>query len=124
MYRYFENIGNNDHISAQKSIGFSEESIKPPATSNNSLTPSLNYIGTKTIVKLDGSCLKQDKTIFTHGKTVNIYIVYEVNLCDRGYDDYITSEKYLFGAVKLVKNVDIDNYKYSGYRIGFDLAKM
>ena len=27
---------------------------------------------------------------------------------------------YLFGAVKLTKNVDIDKYKYSGYGIGFD----
>ena len=26
----------------------------------------------------------------------------------------------LFGAVKLTKNADIDNYKYSGYIIGFD----
>ena len=26
----------------------------------------------------------------------------------------------LFDAVKLVKNTDIDKYKYSGYRIGFD----
>ena len=26
----------------------------------------------------------------------------------------------LFGAVKLVKNADIDKYKYYGYGIGFD----
>ena len=26
----------------------------------------------------------------------------------------------LFSAVSLTKNVDIDEYKYSGYRIGFD----
>ena len=28
--------------------------------------------------------------------------------------------KSLFGAVMLVKNADIDKYKYSGYGIGFD----
>ena len=39
---------------------------------------------------------------------------------DRGYDDYPTLEKSLFVAVKLVKNADIDNYKYSGYGIEFD----
>ena len=27
----------------------------------------------------------------------------------------------LFGAVELIKNADIDKYKYSGYGIGFDL---
>ena len=26
----------------------------------------------------------------------------------------------LFGAVKVVKNADIDKYKYSGYGTGFD----
>ena len=26
----------------------------------------------------------------------------------------------MFGAVKLTKHVDVDQYKYSGYGIGFD----
>ena len=55
----------------------SDESINPPATPGNSLAPSLIYISTKTKVKFDEICLKQDKITFTHGKTVNIYIVYE-----------------------------------------------
>ena len=29
----------------------------------------------------------------------------------------------LFGAVKLLKNADIDKCKYSGYGIGFDLKE-
>ena len=29
-------------------------------------------------------------------------------------------ENCLFGAVKLTKNADIDQYQYSGYGIGFD----
>ena len=29
-------------------------------------------------------------------------------------------KNYLFGAVTLTKNVDVDNYGYSGYGIGFD----
>ena len=37
-----------------------------------------------------------------------------------GYDDYPVLKKNFFGAVKLIKNADIDNYKYSGYRNGFD----
>ena len=39
---------------------------------------------------------------------------------DRGYDDYPVLENSLFSAVKLIKNTDIDKYKYSGYGIGFD----
>ena len=31
-----------------------------------------------------------------------------MNLCDRGYDGYLTLGNSLFGAVKLVKNADTD----------------
>ena len=71
-------ITNTDCVSLWKSKGLSAESIKPPATSDNSLTPALGYYGTKTRVKFTGSCLKQPKISYTHGKVVNIYIVYEL----------------------------------------------
>ena len=53
--------------------------VKPATTSDNSLSPALSYIGNKTRVKFQGDCLKPDKVSFTHGKTVNIYIVHEIN---------------------------------------------
>ena len=56
----------------------SDESIKPPSTSNKMLHPSLDYIGTKARVKFNRDCLKQQKITFNHGKIVNIYIVYEI----------------------------------------------
>ena len=59
MYSYFKMITNTDYISSLKSEGLSGESIKPPTTSDNSLTPALNYYGTKTRVKFTGICLKQ-----------------------------------------------------------------
>ena len=68
-------ITSTDYISSWKSKGLSAESIKPPATSDNSLNPELNYYGTKTRVKFTGSCLKQSKISYNHGKVVNIYIV-------------------------------------------------
>ena len=34
-------------------------------------------------------------------------------------NSYPTLEKFLFGAVKLVKHIDVDLYKYSRYCIGF-----
>ena len=42
----------------------SDEIIKPPSTSDNSLSLALKYTGNKTRVKFDGSCLKQDKLTF------------------------------------------------------------
>ena len=56
--KYFKVITNTDYVSSWKSKGLSGESIKPPTTSDNSLTPALNYHGTKTRVKFTGSCLK------------------------------------------------------------------
>ena len=56
----------------------SNESIKPPAKSDNILTPILNYSGTKTKVSFDMSCLNKGRVTFNHGKIVNIYIVYEI----------------------------------------------
>ena len=76
--KYFKVITNTDYVSSWKSKGLSAESIKPPTTSDNSLTPALSYYGTKTRVKFTGSCLKQSKISYTHGKVVNIYIIYEL----------------------------------------------
>ena len=52
-------ITNIDYVSSWKSKGLYAESIKPPSTSDNSLTPILNYYSTKPRVQLIGSCLKQ-----------------------------------------------------------------
>ena len=119
VYKYFKFITNTNYISSWKSKGLSAESIKPPTTSDNSLTPALSYYGTKTRVKFTGSCLKQPKISYTHGKVVNIYIVYELGASSSNDNDP-TLKNCLFGAVTLTKNADIDKYGYSGYGIGFD----
>ena len=68
MRKYFTLITNTDYISSWKSKGLSDESIKPPATSNNSLAPALNYYGNKIRVKFTRTWLKQPKISYTHGK--------------------------------------------------------
>ena len=79
-YRYFKRVNNtNDHILSWKYKGLSDESTKPPTTTNNILNPLLHYVVTKTRVELKGSCLKQDKISFDHEKVVNVYIIYEIN---------------------------------------------
>ena len=81
MYKHFE-TDSSYHILSWTSKGLSNESITPFSVPNNFLTPSLNYLGTKIRLKFSGSCLKQDKVTYTHGKLVNIYIVYEINKTD------------------------------------------
>ena len=117
MYRYFKMITNTNHVSSWKSKGLIAESIKPPTTSDNSLTPALKYYGTKARVKFTGICLKQSKISYAHGKVVNIYIVYELGASSVNDP---TLKNCLFGAVTLTKNADFDKYGYSGYGIGFD----
>ena len=111
--------GAADYVLSWQSKGLSDESIKPPTTSDNSLDPELNYYGTKTRVKFTKSCLKQSDHIYTHKKVVNIYIVYELAASSSSVSDP-AKKNCLFGAVALTKNVDIEKYKYSGYGIGFD----
>ena len=101
-------------------LGLSAETIKPPTASDKRLTPAaVSYYGTKTRVKFTGSCLKQSTISYTHGKVVNIYIVYELGASSSHNNDP-TLKKGLFGAVTLTKNADIDKYGYSGHEIGFD----
>ena len=116
--RYFKVIVNTGYVSSWKSKGSSAENITRPTTSDNSLAPALSYYGTKTRAKFNGSCLKQPKPPYTHGKVVKIYNVYELGASSSHADDP-TLKNPLFGAVRLTKNAEIDKYPYSSYGIGF-----
>ena len=107
IIRYFKVITNTDYISSWKSKGLSAESIKPPTTSDNSLTPELSYYDYNIRVKFTGSCLKQPKITYTHKKVVNINIVYELGASTAHIDDP-TLKNCLFRAVTLTKNADIE----------------
>ena len=73
----------------------------------------LDYLGNKLKLKFGGICLKQDNVTYNHGKSVNIYIVYDIR---KNYDisSYSPLWKCLFGTVSLTKNADLNKYKYSG----------
>ena len=50
---------------------------------------------------------------------MNIYILYEINKTFKS-SSYPMLENCLFGAVKLIKYVDVDLYKCSGHNIRFN----
>ena len=110
MYIYFKVIANTRYILKWKSKLLSDESIRPPATSDNSLSLLIDYLGVKIRLKFNGSCLKQNKFAYTRKTIINIYIV----------NDDPTLKNSLFSTVKLTKNLDIDKYRCSSYGIGFD----
>ena len=62
---------------------------------------------------------KTIKIYVYHKKVINIYIVYELAASSL-HDSDLTIKKFLFDAVTLTKNADIEKYRYSGYGIGFD----
>ena len=119
VHKYIKIIANTKYISEWKPKGLSDESMKPFPTSDNSLTPLIDYYDYNIRVRFNGSVLKQPKVTYTHGKIVNIYIVHELGAYNSNDNDP-TLKSCLFGAVTLNKNADIDKYRYSGYGIGFD----
>ena len=73
IFKFFIKIGNSNRISSWKSKGLSDERIKLPPTSNNSISLGFNYINAKIRVKFDENCLKQDKLKFNHKTVMNNY---------------------------------------------------
>ena len=99
IHRYVKIIA--IYITEWKSNGLSDESIKPLPTSDSSLTPLIDYYSYN--LKFNGSILRQSKVSYTHEKTVNIYIVYELAGSSYHSNDRAL-KKSLFGAVTLTKN--------------------
>ena len=114
MGKYFKLnsvVGVIDRVLSWQSKGISNESIKPPATSNNSLNPRLSYYGTKVRVQFTKSCLKQSDHIFTHQKIVNFYIVYELVASSSHTNDptlkNVYLEQLLYQKMLILKNTNI-----------------
>ena len=97
----------------------SDQSIKTPTTPNKIFNLSLDYFGSKIRVKFNGDCLKQERFTFNHEKTVNSYIIYKIEK-NVNISSCPALENCLFGAVKLIKHIDVDLYKYYRRGIGFD----
>ena len=89
-----------EYVSEWKSKGLFNENIRAVSTSDNSLNPTLSHCDTKIRVKSAGGCLKQPQISYTHGKVVNIYIVYESGTSSSNVND-TTLQNCLFGAVTL-----------------------
>ena len=82
MERYFKRVagvGSGNYIYFWKSRSLPDERINSITASNYSITPKLHYYDNKIRVQFSGSCLKQDKITYNHGKLVSICIVYEIS---------------------------------------------
>ena len=86
---------------------------------SNNNKPTLLNQNNRLGVTFSGNYMKQSKIGYAHGSVVNIYIAYKLKSRRISNSDF-TVQNALFGAVKITKDVDTSNYKYSGYGICFD----
>ena len=97
------------------------EKFTPLITSNKCRSPKLVWYNSRIKLKFKGSCIKQeDKTVFTPKNVVNIFIVYDFDTWPRDINTDFTFKNCFFGSVKLTKNAEPNNYKYSSQGIGCD----
>ena len=71
MYRYFKRVGDvctGSYIYFWKSKRFTVENITAPTTSDYWIHQQLSYLGNKVRLEFKGSCVKQDKIAYNHGK--------------------------------------------------------
>ena len=58
-------------------------------------------------LEFKGSCLKQDKALFTTNNVVNLYIFYELHIWSQDLNAEFTLKDCFFEAVKLTKNASL-----------------
>ena len=117
MSKYLKTVNGNITFSEWRSKGKSNEVLK----SHNTPAPESSALERNMYLKFNGSCLKTVKKltyVFIGPMTFNAYIVYSLSSNLNNFD--FALENCLFGAIRLVKNVDIDKHKYLGYGTGFD----
>ena len=86
---------------------------------SNNNSPTLLNKNNRLGVTFNGSYMKQNKLGYAYGKTVNLYIVYELKNRRIDSPDFAVQNG-LFVAVKITKNINTSHYKYEGYGICFD----
>ena len=107
-------------VSEWGSKRFLNEKFKTPYTSNKSFSPKLIWNNFRIILKLQGSCLKQEnKATFISNNAINLFIVFELERWSRDLNTDFFLKDCLFGAVKITKNADPDKYVYIVYGTGF-----
>ena len=99
---------NGEDIRAWISTGIDNDSNNSDLFSvnnSNNNSPTLLNKNNRLGVTFNGNYMKQNKLGNTHGKIVNLYIVYELKNRRTDSPDF-TVQNGLFGAVKLNKNVN------------------
>ena len=106
-------------IESWKSNGIVEEIIENITKSDSNFAPTFVDHHVLPDINSNGHCLIKNN-ISVPKKVINLYISYTLGNQLRNLNSDFTLGNWLFGSVKLIKNADLDKYKYTGYGIGFD----
>ena len=107
-HKYFETFGIHiNNVSPWKSTGLSAEKIKPTKEESS---PELFFKSENISLSFNRSVLAQEKSTYTHGSMVCVYIVYSLSNIAISTD---SMAECLFGATSL------SNKKYTRYGIYF-----
>ena len=104
--RYFNKTSGTENILSWKSMGMSDEILKPLFAN---LFTKLEYPYPKMVVKFNGVCLVKGNKFTFDKKVLDIYIVYEL---DRNSNTYHPKQKNcFFGSVKVTRKNNDFNFK-------------
>ena len=117
--KYIKYFTGTTRIESWKSNGMSEERIENITKSDSNFAPTFVDHHVLPDINFNGHCLiKNNISIPT--KVINIYISYTLGSQIRNLNTDFTLGNCLFGSLKLIKNADLDKYKYNGCDIGSD----
>ena len=97
----------------------SEESIENITKLDSDFAPTFVDHHLLSAMNFNGQCLMKNY-ICIPKKVMKSFISYTLGLQLRILNTYFTLDNCLFGSATLLKNADLDKYKYNGFGIGFD----
>ena len=116
MNKYLNKINNTESILSWKSMGVSDDVLKP--LNNSTLVPKLVQPYSNMQVSFNGSCLVKENKSVSNEKLLNVYTVYHLGNTSKTFHSRL--KNCLFGSVKVTKkNSDFDGQDLSGYGIAF-----
>ena len=116
MNKYLNKISNTESILSWKSMGVSDDVLKP--LNNSTLVPKLVHRYSNMQVSFNGSCHVKENKSTSKEKVLNIYIVYHLDNTSNTFHPSL--KNCLFGSVKVTKkSSDFNGQELSGYGIAF-----
>ena len=109
--RFKTSRSKSNQIIAWKSNELPEESIRLSTKWNNSLAQKMNFLMVPRVKQnlMEAVSIKV-KTNFCHRSILNVYFSYEINFWLNDLDSTFPLWNFFFGALKLTKNIDLNNY--------------